>query len=111
MPLRVHGTFQSRVPVSQEPAAVPLHVTRYRHLRMQDASRPLCGDRNGRATARTRAVCVRCDLTHSVKTATLGLLYWGRTGFDLSGAPEAACRGRCVGLVNPRIKTQVLTKN
>lgn len=31
--------------------------------------------------------------------------FWGRTGFDLSGAPEAACRGRCVGLVNPRIKT------
>jgi len=33
------------------------------------------------------------------------LIYrWGRTGFDLGDAPEAACRGRCVGLVNHRIK-------
>jgi hypothetical protein len=30
--------------------------------------------------------------------------FWGRTGFDLGNAPEAACRGRCVGLVNHRIK-------
>ena len=29
---------------------------------------------------------------------------WGRTGFDLIDTPEAACRGRCVGLVNHRIK-------
>jgi hypothetical protein len=28
-----------------------------------------------------------------------------RTGFDLIDAPEAACRGRFVGLVNPRTKT------
>src|SRR5262245_37814547 len=35
---------------------------------------------------------------------------WGRTGFDLGDTPEAACRGRCVGLVNHRIKKQ-LTKN
>ena len=32
---------------------------------------------------------------------------WGRTGFDLEEAPEAACRGRCVGLVKHRIKTLV----
>jgi hypothetical protein len=25
---------------------------------------------------------------------------WGRTGFDHVNTPEAACRGRCVGLVN-----------
>ncbi len=25
---------------------------------------------------------------------------WGRTGFDFAGTPEAACRGRFVGLVN-----------
>jgi hypothetical protein len=25
---------------------------------------------------------------------------WGRTGFDQVNTPEAACRGRCVGLVN-----------
>jgi hypothetical protein len=29
----------------------------------------------------------------------------GRTGFDLENAPEAACRGRFVGLVNHRTKT------
>ena len=32
------------------------------------------------------------------------VLFWGRTGFDLIDTPEAACRGRCVGLVNHRIK-------
>ena len=39
-----------------------------------------------------------------------GVRFWGRTGFDLIDTPEAACRGRCVGLVNHRIKKQ-LTKN
>jgi hypothetical protein len=29
---------------------------------------------------------------------------WGRTGFDLIDTPEAACRGRFVGLVNHRTK-------
>ncbi len=29
---------------------------------------------------------------------------WGRTGFDLKNAPEAACRGRFVGLVKNRTK-------
>jgi hypothetical protein len=29
----------------------------------------------------------------------------GRTGFDLVGTPEAACRGWFVGLVNHRTKT------
>jgi hypothetical protein len=37
--------------------------------------------------------------------------FWGRTGFDHVNTPEAACRGRCVGLVNHRIKTKKLTKN
>jgi len=37
--------------------------------------------------------------------------FWGRTGFDLGNAPEAACRGRCVGLVNHRIKPKLPTKN
>jgi hypothetical protein len=36
---------------------------------------------------------------------------WGRTGFDHVNTPEAACRGRYVGLVNHRIKTKKLTKN
>jgi hypothetical protein len=27
-------------------------------------------------------------------------IFWGRTGFDLGNAPEAACRGWFVGLVN-----------
>jgi hypothetical protein len=30
---------------------------------------------------------------------------WGRTGFDLGNAPEAACRGWFVGLVKNRTKT------
>jgi beta-lactamase class D len=29
---------------------------------------------------------------------------WGRTGFDLGDAPEAACRGWFVGLVKNRTK-------
>jgi len=29
---------------------------------------------------------------------------WARTGFDLLDTPEAACRGRFVGLVNHRTK-------
>jgi len=29
-----------------------------------------------------------------------GVSLWGRTGFDHVNTPEAACRGRCVGLVN-----------
>jgi hypothetical protein len=29
---------------------------------------------------------------------------WGRTGFDLIDAPEAACRGLFVGLVKNRTK-------
>ena len=35
----------------------------------------------------------------------------GRTGFDLEDAPEAACRGRFVGLVKNRTKHQLLTKS
>ena len=30
--------------------------------------------------------------------------FWGRTGFDLGNAPEAACRGWFVGLVKNRTK-------
>ena len=60
------------------------------------------------------------DLTLEVSKRVLDLLkaryylgrsYWGRTGFDLGDTPEAACRGRSVGLVNHRVKTKLLTKN
>jgi hypothetical protein len=36
---------------------------------------------------------------------------WGRTGFDLIDTPEAACRGRFVGLVNHRTKKQLTITN
>ena len=45
-----------------------------------------------------------CRLTRGVRRATIRASFWGRTGFDRVDAPEAACRGRCVGLVNHRIK-------
>jgi putative hydrolase len=32
-----------------------------------------------------------------------------QTGFDHVNTPEAACRGRCVGLVNHRIKQKLTT--
>jgi hypothetical protein len=45
------------------------------------------------------------DLTARAKRAMMTMsVSGGRTGFDLGNAPEAACRGRCVGLVNHRIK-------
>ena len=57
-----------------------------------------------------------CAAVHSVAPLLTGKLdpvggnaddttaTWARTGFDLKVTPEAACRGRCVGLVNNRIK-------
>jgi hypothetical protein len=43
--------------------------------------------------------------------AVYELLSEQEPGFDLGDAPEAACRGRFVGLVNHRIKKQILTQN
>jgi hypothetical protein len=41
------------------------------------------------------------NLDDSGKTGDDGpVSLWGRTGFDQVNTPEAACRGRCVGLVN-----------
>ena len=43
-------------------------------------------------------------LTSMGNQPILMMFRWGRTGFDLGDAPEAACRGRFVGLVNHRTK-------
>ena len=44
------------------------------------------------------------QLTQPLKYPILKPFRWGRTGFDLRDAPEAACRGRSVGLVKNRVK-------
>jgi hypothetical protein len=48
----------------------------------------------------------RCEpaLTQERESPMIPLPEWGRTGFDLTKTPEAACRGRFVGLVNHRTK-------
>jgi len=52
----------------------------------------------------SKSKTARCGLTEPSNQARMGALLWGRTGFDLIDTPEAACRGRFVGLVNPRTK-------
>ncbi len=44
--------------------------------------------------------CSDCSLTINLNHPILTLPNWGRTGFDFADTPEAACRGRFVGLVN-----------
>jgi len=53
----------------------------------------------------------RLDHRHELNDDVIAVFCWGRTGFDHVNTLEAACRGRCVGLVNNRIKTKKLTKN
>ena len=48
--------------------------------------------------------CPIPHLTSGAIWSIIALPNWGRTGFDLVDTPEAACRGRFVGLVNPRTK-------
>jgi hypothetical protein len=52
-----------------------------------------------------RASCCGASLTVGGNRVILLLPRWGRTGFDLEDAPEAACRGWFVGLVNNRTES------
>ena len=59
----------------------------------------------GRVTSfRHSRFCRSTSLTRSDLNGSFRLSARGRTGFDHVNTPEAACRGRCVGLVNHRIK-------
>ena len=54
---------------------------------------------------------VTSSLTKSCLAVMVLKFRWGRTGFDLKFAPEAACRGSCVGLVNHSQQTKQLILN
>src|SRR3954468_10124051 len=52
-------------------------------------------------------VLLATGLTTDEIWAIISTPQWGRTGFDFAGTPEAACRGRFVGLVNHSNQTLI----